>query len=75
MVMDSQLVMVILELKREIERNMKVYESRKEEAIAVDILDINTVRNELRLNEGSAEVYINYLNIEPIKITMSVSWS
>jgi len=41
----------------------------------VDILDINTVRLSLIKNEGSKEVYINYFNIEPIKITMSVNWS
>lgn len=74
-IMDSQLVMIILDMKRDIERNLKVYDARRDEPIAVDILDINAVRYELIVNESSKEVYINYLNIEPIKITMSVSWS
>ncbi|MBS1889843.1 MAG: hypothetical protein JST59_00990 [Actinobacteria bacterium] len=33
------------------------------------------VRQELRANEGTKEIYINYFNIEPIKITVSVNWS
>lgn len=72
---DSFLMMEIIDIKHEVTKTIEVYDAKRDDKIAISIPDLNEIRRKVDLIEQDREIYINYLNIEPIKITMSVNWN
>lgn len=73
---DAGLALRILEIIQEIQKTWQMYDLKSGKPIAIEIPDINEIRRKVyEMESNRREIYINYLNIEPIKIIASITWN